>query len=208
MRQQWDRIEAWLANHAPYLLRNLRNGASELTLSKLEAQLQRALPQTVRSFYAIHDGQRSQSPNGLFYSLQFLPLARVLEYQRLWADLVDMNETIGHAMSAVPKGWIKPLYANPLWIPFAHDQSGNHLGIDLDPDVEGIEGQVIIFGRDENCKRLVAHSFEEFIDSFITQLEGGNFTLREKILGFKQYIDGTALPGSGRHPLDVFGRGS
>ncbi len=206
MRHPWDRIEAWLANHAPYLLRNLRNGAPDVALSKLEAQIQRPLPHTVRSFYAIHDGQRSQCPQGLFYSLQFLPLARVLAFQRVWAELVDMNETIGYAMSAAPKGWIKPLYANPLWIPFAHDQSGNHLGIDLDPHVDGMDGQVIVFGRDENCKRLVAHSFEAFIDSFIAQLEVGNFTIREKILGFKQYIDGTPLPASGRHPLDVFGR--
>jgi cell wall assembly regulator SMI1 len=77
--------------------------------------------------------------------------------------------------------------------------------IDLDPDVEGSEGQVIVFGRDENCKRLVAQSFEAFIDIFIEQLEAGNFVIREKILGFKTYLDGQPLPERGRHPLDVFG---
>jgi cell wall assembly regulator SMI1 len=208
MKAQWERIEAWLAAHAPYLLRDLRKGATPSTLAKLEAQIQRGLPETVRAFYAIHDGQKSECPKGLFYSLQFMPLARVLEAQRLWAELVDMNDELAHAMSSSPSGWIKPVYANALWIPFAHDQSGNHLGIDLDPDAEGSEGQVIVFGRDENRKRLVAQSFEEFIDIFVEQLEAGNVVIREKILGFKHYLDGEPLPARGRHPLDVFGRGS
>jgi cell wall assembly regulator SMI1 len=205
MKTPWEQIEAWLAAHAPHLLRNLRKGAAPSALAKLEAQIQRDLPESVRAFYAIHDGQKSQCPNGLFYSLQFMPLARVLESQRVWAGLVDMNDELAHAMCSSPSGHIKPVYANPLWIPFADDQSGNHLGIDLAPDVEGSEGQVIVFGRDENCKRLVAQSFEAFIDIFIEQLEAGNFVIREKILGFKNYLDGEPLPERGRHPLDVFG---
>jgi cell wall assembly regulator SMI1 len=205
MKTQWERIEAWLAAHAPHLLRDLRKGAAPPTLAKLEAQIQRGLPEAVRAFYAIHDGQKSECPEGLFYSLQFMPLARVLKAQRLWAELVDMNDELAHAMSSSPSGYIKPVYANPLWIPFADDQSGNHLGIDLDPDVDGQEGQVIAFGRDENRKRLVAQSFEAFIDIFIGQLEGGNFVIREEILGFKHYLDGEPLPARGRHPLDVFG---
>jgi cell wall assembly regulator SMI1 len=205
MKTQWERIEAWLAAHAPYLLRDLRKGAAPAMLAKLEAQIQRDLPEALRAFYAIHDGQKSVCPKGLFYSLQFMPLARVLESQRLWAELVDMNDELAYAMSSSPSCHIKPVYANALWIPFAHDQSGNHLGIDLDPDVEGVEGQVIVFGRDENRKRLVAQSFEEFIGIFVEQLEGGNFVIEEKILGFKTYLDGEALPPRGRHPLDVFG---
>src|SRR5215510_7509965 len=133
MKIQWDRIEAWLASHAPHILQKLRKGASDADLAKLESQIQKALPDSVRAFYAIHDGQKGECPKGLFYSLQFMPLKLVIEYQQLWAGLVDMNDDLAHAMSSSPKGCIKPVYANPLWIPFAHDQSGNHLGIDLDP---------------------------------------------------------------------------
>jgi cell wall assembly regulator SMI1 len=145
---------------------------------------------------------------GLFYSLQFMPLASIMESQRMWASLVDMNEEMAHLMSSSPEGHIKLRYANPLWIPFADEQSGNHLGVDLDPDAGGIEGQVILFGRDENCKKLVASSFEEFIEMFVQQLEGGNFVIDDdKVLNFKHYLDGTPLPVGGRHPLDVFKQG-
>src|SRR5215471_2684736 len=100
MKQQWERIEAWLASHTPSILRDLRKGASGTALAKLESQLQRPLPETIRAFYAIHDGQKSECPQGLFYSLQFMPLARVLESQILWASLVDMNDELAYAMSS------------------------------------------------------------------------------------------------------------
>jgi cell wall assembly regulator SMI1 len=208
MKTHWERIEAWLAAHARYLLRDLRKGAEPPVLAKVEAQIQRSLPETLRAFYAVHDGQMSQCPQGLFYSLRFMPLARVLEAQRVWAELVDINDELAHAMRSSPSRYIKPVYANPLWIPFADDQSGNHLGVDLDPNAEGSDGQVIVFGRDENRKRLVAQSFEDFIDIFVAQLEAGNFVIQEKILAFKTYLDGELLPAHGRHPLDVFGRES
>jgi cell wall assembly regulator SMI1 len=208
MEMLWERIEAWLAGHAPHILRNLRKGASSVALAKLEAQIQKTLPEAVRAFYAVHDGQRSVCPMGLFYSLQFMPLARVKESQRIWASLVDMNDEMARVMRSSPEGHIKPVYANPLWIPFADDQSGNHLGIDLDPGAAGVEGQVIVFGRDENCKRLVARSFEEFVNTFVQQLEGGNFVIKEEILSFRHYMDGSPLPAGGRHPLDVFRQGT
>src|SRR5690349_11970013 len=111
MMTHWERIEAWLAAHAPYLLRDLRKAAAPSALAKLEAQLRRRLPEAVRAFYSIHDGQKSVCPDGLFYSLQFMPLARIRESQRVWASLVDMNDELAHAMSSSPSGHIKPVYA-------------------------------------------------------------------------------------------------
>ncbi len=209
MKEQWARIEQWLGRHAPFLLKNLRQGASSAAFAKLEAQINHQLPETFRAFYAIHDGQRSESPQGLFYGLRFMPLARVRDDQMTWAGLVDMNEELAYAMRSQPVGHIKLLYANPLWIPFANDQSGNSLGLDLDPDAQGTLGQVIVFGRDENTKRLVAPSFERFINALIEQLEGGNFVIdkTEKLLEFAHYPDGTPFKHPSKHPLDVFGRG-
>jgi len=207
MKEQWIRIEKWLGDHAPHLLADLREGASDADLARLEQQCERRLPESFRAFYLVHDGQESESPNGLFYSLQFMPLALVCEYQKIWAGLVDMNAEMASAMKSLPEGHIKPLYADPKWIPFAHDQSGNHLGVDLDPDSKGLVGQVIVFGRDEDCKKLVAPSFQSFVDAVVRELEGGNFILRDEILEFHHYPDGTPLGDRGCHPNDVFGRG-
>ena len=76
-----------------------------------------------------------------------------------------------------PKNAIKKLYANKKWIPYANDGCGNNLGLDFDPDENGVIGQVINFGRDEDDKVVIANSFSEFIDWFVKELESGNFDI-------------------------------
>lgn len=41
------------------------------------------------------------------------------------------------------------------------DAGGNHIGIDLAPDRNGVVGQVIIFGCDEKIKYVVANSWAD-----------------------------------------------
>ena len=72
---------------------------------------------------------------------------------------------------------VKPLYASKRWVPFAQDWGGNHLGIDLDPDVKGVAGQVINFGRDEEDKRAIAPSITAFVEWMLGELLRGNFSI-------------------------------
>jgi hypothetical protein len=43
---------------------------SDATFVKFEAQFHKPLPESFRTFYAVHDGQRSQSPLCLFHGLR------------------------------------------------------------------------------------------------------------------------------------------
>ena len=72
------------------------------------------------------------------------------------------------------------MYANPLWIPLTHDGGGNHAGLDFDPDTKGRPGQVIVFGRDMDTKRLVAPNFETFLDIFAAELRLGHLDARRE----------------------------
>lgn len=65
-----------------------------------------------------------------------------------------------------PKGHIKCQYANPNWIPLVTDNAGNHIAIDMDPDIDGSKGQVIIFGRDFDTKYVIAPNWAQFLVSF------------------------------------------
>ena len=47
-------------------------------------------------------------------------------------------------------------------------------------DANGLPGQVIVFGRDIDTKRLIAPDFETFLDLFAAQLRSGTWTLGEK----------------------------
>lgn len=83
-------------------------------------------------------------------------------------------------MSSKPEKCIKCLYVNKLWIPIAHDDSGNHIGIDLDPDVNGKLGQIINFGRDEDEKFVIANSLNEFLELMIKIIRSDDFEVLEE----------------------------
>lgn len=58
-----------------------------------------------------------------------------------------------------PPNAVQKAYAHPAWIPLARDWGGNYLAADLAPGPNGTWGQIIIFGRDYDCKYVVARSW-------------------------------------------------
>jgi len=58
-----------------------------------------------------------------------------------------------------PPNAVQKAYAHPAWIPLARDWGGNYLATDLAPGPNGTWGQIIIFGRDYDCKYVVARSW-------------------------------------------------
>lgn len=75
------------------------------------------------------------------------------------------------------RGAVDPAYTNPKWIPLTADGSSNHIGVDFDPWPSGRIGQVILFGRDEDVKVVLAESLGQFLAWIADLLEGGNFLL-------------------------------
>ena len=71
-------------------------------------------------------------------------------------DLLDKQE------SQPPKA-IQKAYAHPSWIPLARDWGGNNIAVDLAPGPLGKWGQIILFGRDYDCKYVIARSWSHFL---------------------------------------------
>jgi cell wall assembly regulator SMI1 len=71
-------------------------------------------------------------------------------------DLLDRQDS-------QPPRAIQKTYAHPGWIPLARDWGGNCIAVDLAPGPAGKWGQVIIFGRDYDCKYVVARSWAAFL---------------------------------------------
>ena len=99
-------------------------------------------------------------------------------------DLLDKQE------SQPPKA-IQKAYAHAGWIPLARDWGGNNIAVDLAPGPAGKWGQIILFGRDYDCKFVVARSWAAFLAQVADDLgsdkpyvdeESGELKLRE----FKQ----------------------
>lgn len=78
-----------------------------------------------------------------------------------------------------PSGAIQKVYAHPAWIPLVRDWGGNNLAVDLAPGPSGKWGQVILFGRDYDCKYVVARSWSAFLATVADDLNSGKWFVDE-----------------------------
>ena len=184
MNKYWQEIEEIFKPKNYQDLFRLNDGASQSDLEDLESLIGLELPQSVKDFYRIHNGQEpywqnKRSSPGMFFDWGFSPIEEVVRDWQTWHELQDMNQDMAEDMSSYPHGHIKNLYTNDGWIPLIDDSGGNHVGIDLDPDVKGISGQVILFGRDEDLKRLIASSFTEFLEKYLFWLKNKQWQIDE-----------------------------
>lgn len=79
-----------------------------------------------------------------------------------------------------PSGAVQKAYAHPAWIPMARDWGGNCLAIDLAPGTSGKWGQVIIFGRDYDCKYVVSRSWAAFLATLSDDICSGKVVVDEE----------------------------
>ena len=176
MNEYWQEIEEIFKPQKYRDLFKLNDGASQSDLDNLESSIGLELPQSVKDFYRVHNGQEPYWQNqqlspGMFFNWVFLPIEAIAQNWQTWHELQYMNQDIADDMSSYPEGHIKNLYTNDGWIPLIDDFGGNHVGIDLDPDINGVSGQLIIFGADENEKRLIASSFTKFLEKYLFWLK-------------------------------------
>lgn len=64
---------------------------------------------------------------------------------------------------SIPSKAIQKAYAHPGWIPLVRDWGGNNIAVDLAPGPLGKWGQIILFGRDYDCKYVIAKSWAHFL---------------------------------------------
>lgn len=172
MEEYWKTIETKLIAFNCLDTIKLGSSASTQSLIELEAHLGVELPESLKAFLSIHNGQ-DETGVGLVAGAQLLSTDGIRRCWNDWREIdeAEMNEDCADFMASEPEGTIKPMYTNRKWIPLTHDWGGNHIGLDYDPDINGVTGQVITFGRDEDTKRLLASSFEEFIQNFVASLD-------------------------------------
>lgn len=172
------RLDAWYAAHLPPDRYVFNPPAAEADLDAFELLVGLKLPDAYRQLSRWHDGENDDRW-GHFYGLPLLPLQRAGAQWKAWARvLADFGGNRYQIPGAAwPEGAVDPAYINPRWIPLTHDGSGNHIGVDFDPWPRGRVGQVILFGRDEDVKVVLAESLLKFLEWIAGLLESGNFTL-------------------------------
>ncbi|HEY9733755.1 MAG TPA: SMI1/KNR4 family protein [Drouetiella sp.] len=176
MKAAWKRFEDWLTRHAPAVLEGLYPGATAAEIEDVEKKLGVQLPQSMRDFYSIHNGQDDQSPS-FMRGTTFLKLDQIHSEWSVWKDLLDKEVFIDFLSE--PDSGIRSDWWNPKWIPLTYDGSGNHFCLDCDPAPGGTSGQIITMWHDAPERNLQARSFEEWIRDFADGLESGRFVYSE-----------------------------
>jgi cell wall assembly regulator SMI1 len=172
------RLDAWYAVHLSSDRYAFNPPATEAELDAFERLVGLEMPPAYRQLYRWHDGENDDR-FGHVYGLPLLPLHQAASQWRAWigvlADLGGNRYEIPGG--SWPEGAVDPAYFNRRWIPLTHDGSGNHIGLDFDPWPRGRVGQVILFGRDEDVKAVLADSLGGFLGWLAGLLESGNFRL-------------------------------
>ena len=79
-----------------------------------------------------------------------------------------------------PANAIQKAYVHPAWIPLARDWGGNNICVDLAPGPTGKWGQVILMGRDYDCKYVVARSWGAFLANVADDLSTDKWFIDEE----------------------------
>lgn len=183
----WARLETWLARHMPEMLQSLNPGATTAEIQEVEQELGFNLPEVLKEFYTIHNGQQYNPEGGLLYGMNLRSLNDIAQFYRDFDDiylaklsLAEPGQQLGHP-ALDSSGKVRPQDMSYLWIPFAtrlNAFTSAQLCLDLDPASSGVKGQVIAVA-DNMEKMVVANSFDAFFDWFISSLIGGDVIMND-----------------------------
>jgi len=192
MKEIWERFEAWIDRYANLLLDDLNGGAEEEHFEPIERAIRSELPQAFKEFYRIHDGQYSESEEGLIDTHILLPLEQMLS---IWAQLRhQFDEGAFDDLESEPQDGIRMEWWNPYWLPLTTDKAGSFIFMDFAPSRQGNLGQIIYMPRDSAERILLAPSFEAWISRYVRHLEEGHYRYSERMGGIiqKQRLNGVS----------------
>ncbi|MGK7887851.1 MAG: SMI1/KNR4 family protein [Leptolyngbyaceae cyanobacterium] len=191
MEETLTSIKNWLATHSPQTLAHLNPPASEDQINAVEAEIGLPLPPDVQQFLRFHDGEDGET------WLAFLGDGNQLLSCQAIIDQYQLDQEIGQAvydpeMEAIAfwqdrvanhviyiEGTVKPLMLHPQWIPLTCMNGDVFRYIDLDPAPGGTPGQIIEVDPEGCCYQVLAPSFAELLEKYLTQLLGGTFNVEE-----------------------------
>jgi len=178
MKTVWAEFEHWLKLNYPSGVKDLRPPATDKEIIELEIILDCLFPEDYVECLKIHNGQGQNSAR-LLAGMEYLSVERVEDEWEVWTELIDGGDFVSTKLK-VDKG-IKNCWWNKKWIPFAYNGAGDHLCLDLDPDISnnGQVGQVITMWHDQHKRELLAPSFAVWFQQYVTEVIDGKYQYKE-----------------------------
>lgn len=182
--ESWSNYKKIIEFKMPVLAESLCSGASDEEIREAEEKMNVTFPEQLRALYRENNGDDYMQICGMIMGFHFYSLRNMMSEWQIWKqiydeDYINNRETYDMRAESSPEKCIKKQYINPGWIPLCGDDCGNHIGIDLDPDVNGKTGQIINFGRDEDRKFVIADDLNSFFERLTRIAESDHFNIDE-----------------------------
>jgi cell wall assembly regulator SMI1 len=181
MIELWKQFEDWLSVHWPDGLAALNPSATNEEIYALEEALGTKLPPAFIDCLKVHNGQ-SDCAGGLLDNSEFLSTGAILDQWRIWKDLLDSGDFDG--IESEPQAGIRSDWWHARWIPFTHNEGGDHYCVDLAPDVGGHAGQIVTMWHDMGERRIQAESFDVWFKEYVSAVVSGEYIYSEDFGGF------------------------
>lgn len=194
MRETWDRLEAWLRTHTPWIYEQLAPPATGAQLLAAEEAMGCTLPADFKDSYRIHDGtvphhmwmrgrgaHYGERPSGFLYDAEdFLSLKFIISH---WQDICESRFPIVPGVLCNVRGPVKREGSYRTKIPLAGTTNVTYY-LDLDPAPGGQVGQVIRYTGDDVRAVCVAPSYGVWLATIARLLEEGVYVYcpREKMI--------------------------
>ncbi|SMG49987.1 Cell wall assembly regulator SMI1 [Marivirga sericea] len=175
MSENWKTYKKYLEDKLPVYFKRLNPPATNEEIEELENQIGSELPEEFKALYKLNNGeQESWFNGGVMCGMRMFTLSQIKAEIKKLKEIEDQfNFNSKWNGDITPEGTIKSGAYYEKWIPIFSDNNGNFIGLDLDPDSEGVYGQVINFGTDEYDHFIISKSLVEFVDFINKQFENG-----------------------------------
>ena len=177
----WSRLEAWAGANAPDILSDLNPGATPEQITALESELGTALPDTFKTSLAVHNGENDGWPCRVFVNHgAYLSTSRIVEEwrqrQQFGEDIEEDPDELSQLGVISIDGPVHPKLFSPSWVPFLECNGDVFWAMDFSPAAGGTAGQIIEVDWEGCSWKVVADSFAEFFENYVTAIERGEYT--------------------------------
>ncbi|KPL91948.1 SMI1/KNR4 family protein [Herpetosiphon geysericola] len=185
----WQRILDWLSLNYPEGLEYRHDPIDPVQIAAAEATIGLELPAAFATSYLLNS-HNGGIPICCYPEYQWLSLAECVESWQWSRDNANPRENdlsengpVWHQWvldeSVWVEGPIKLGINSELRIPFMSRDGGIYLYLDFDPAPGGVKGQVISIDPEGCTWRVLAPSFEQWLETFVIQLEHGHIHVGE-----------------------------
>lgn len=149
--------------------------------------MKQPLPESFKASYRRHDGQKEYDKKtrqfypGLLCGFPLLPLKEIRKLHSGWRKAGKKLDAIAsNRFSCFPHETVQAVKIHPAWFPILDDKDGNHLAIDLSPGLKGRVGQLIVCGRRDNVRSVLAWDLGQLVSDIAAELLRGNWKIEGK----------------------------